>query len=451
MKYRVYLFVMILLMSFTVYAEGEATISNIKVNGISCTCSGYDCAVDVTASSATITYDKVDKLATVDRLSGFKVDLLSEVTTLKLTVTNSSGEEKIENVYNLTINKQKKENDLSLKSLKVNGEAMKVAKDVFVYSYTSEYDAKSINIEVVPNDSTVRVMKENSYAFPIEDSSISVDFSVKPTDGDAENYRIVVTRGVKPDTTLKTLKINDKEIKINEKEFNYEITVPYSVNELKIDAVPSNKNAKVKVDAKTLVVGENEAKITITSDKAKSEYLIKVTREDNIDKSVANLATLTVDEYRRLDFEENVLDYTLKFSEIPEKLTIHATAKNENGVVEVVGNENLSDSSEVIVKVTLDNIVREYTLLVKESTSISDNKCFILAAIIGLVITIIILIILDVRSKKKEKKEYLKRIIDLRHKVEKKRKEESEKIKKKLKIKPKAKAEKVDDDGIEII
>ncbi len=451
MKYRYFIFIMILLFAFTVNAEGEATISNIKVNGTLCTCSGYDCNVNVTASSATITYDLVDKSARVDRLSGFKVDLLSEVTTLKLTVTNDKGEEKIENIYNLTINKQKKETDLSLQSLKVNGQSLKVAKDVFVYSFTSEYDTKSITIEAIPTDNTVRVMKEASYNFPLEDSSVSVDFSVKPADGDAENYRVVVTRGVKPDTTLKSLKINDKDVTLNEKEFNYEITVPYSVNELKVDAVPSNKNAKISVDSKTLVVGENEAKITVTSDKAKSIYVLNVIREDNIDKSVANLASLTIDEYRKLDFEENVLDYTLKFKDIPEKLTIHAKAKDPMGIVEITGNENLTNGSKVIVKVKLEKIVREYTLDIKESTSISDNKCVILACIIGLIITIIVLILLEIRSKQKEKKEYLKKIIDLRHKVERKRKEEKEKIKKKLKIKIKDKDKKVDDDGIEII
>jgi len=442
---------MILLMAFTVNAEGEATINNIKVNGVLCTCAGYECNVSVTDNSGTITYDLVDKEATVDRLSGFKVDLLSEVTTLRLTVTNSKGEEKIENVYNLTINKQPKENDLSLKSLKVNGETMKVAKDIISYSYICPYDTKVITLDVVPNDATAKVVKQDKYDFPIEDSSISVDFGIKPKDGEQLDYRVVVTRATKPDTTLKSLKINGKEITLDDKEFNYELTVEYSVNEPDIEAIPSNKNAKVVVESKTFVVGENEVKITITSEKAKSEYLIKVTREDNIDKSVANLKELKVDEYKRLDFEENVLDYTLKFSTVPDKLTIKATPKDENAEVEIVGNSELVDGSKVIVKVKLDNIIREYTLLVKESTSISDNKCFILAAIIGLVITIIILIILEIRSRKNEKKEYLKKIFDLRKKMERKRKEEKEKIKKKLKIKTKEKDKKVDDDDIEII
>ena len=68
-----------------------------------------------------------------------------------------------------------------------------------------------------------------------------------------------------------------------------------------MDAVPNKKEAKVDVESKTLVVGENETKITITSDKAKSEYIIKIIREDNIDKSIANLKELSIDEYRRLN------------------------------------------------------------------------------------------------------------------------------------------------------
>lgn len=448
MKYKILIFIMLVFLTFSVKAEGEATINNIRVNGANCTCTGYDCAIDVSASSATITYDLIDKNAKVDRLSGFKVDLLSDVTTLKLTVTNESGTERIENVYNLTINKQKVEYDLSLKSLKVNGESMDLAPDVVAYSYTSEYDAKSIVIEAVPNDSSAKVVKQDKYEFPLEDSSISIDFSVKPASGESLDYRIVVTRGIKPDTTLKSLKINDKEIKLKEKEFNYEIVVDYSVNELKFDAIPNNKDAKVKIDSNALIVGENEAKITITSDKAKSEYVIKVIREDNVDKSVANLSELRIDEYKRLDFKENVLDYTLNFSSVPSKLTIHAKAKNENGKVEIVGNDKLVNGSSVIIQVKLDNIVREYTLKLNEQKGVSDNKSVILIAIILLIITIIVLIVLEIRSRKKEKREYLKKIFDLRKKMERKRKEDKDKIKKKLRIKPK---EKKQEEEIEII
>lgn len=445
MKYKKYIFIMILLFAFTVKAEGEATIGNIKVNGNPCNCSGYDCTVNVVDSNATITYDKIDKDATVDRLSGFRIDLLSETTTIKLTVTNSTKEEKIENIYNLTINKQKKENDLSLKSLKVNGTSIELIKDVVVYSYTSEYDVTSIKLDIELNDTSNKIIKNEVYEFPLEESSSSVDFSVKPTSGDSLSYRIVVTRGVKPNTTLKSLKINNEEIKINDKEFNYEITVPYSVNELKIDAIPKTEGAKVEVDSKTLVVGENEVSIKVTNDKVTSEYKITVIREDNIDKSVANLKKLEIEEYNRLGFNENVIDYTLNFNKIPEKLTISAKAKDDNGKIEIVGNENLTDGSKVIVKVKLDNIVREYTLLIKEGKSVTNNKTTILISIIILVITIIILAIHEIHTKQEKKREYLRKIFDLRHKIERKRKEEKE-----SKKKDKPKQKKIDDD-LEII
>ena len=440
-----------MLLTFTVYAEGEATIKNIKVNGTACTCTGFDCAVDVSGSNATITYDLADPEAKVDRLSGFKVDLLSEATSIKLTVTNSAGEEKIENIYNLTINKLVEKRDLSLKSLKVNGETIKVAKDVVAYSYTCEYDVKTITIDATLNDQDSKIVKEDKYDFPLEEGSISIDFYAQPPNGERLDYRVVVTRNIKPDTTLKTLKINDKEIKLDEKEFNYDLTVDYSINELKIDAIPNNKDAKVDIEKKTLVVGENEVKITVTSDKTTSEYVLKVTREENVDKSIANLKELKIDEYKRFDFEENVLDYTLKFSSVPEKLTITAKPKDENGKVTITGNEKLKDGSKVVINVKVDNISREYTIELKESKSIADNKSVILGCIIGLAITIIVLLILDIHSKKEEKRRYIKKIFDLRHKVESKRKEEKEKLKRKLKIRTKEKEKKIDDDDIEII
>ena len=443
---------MIMFFAFTVSAEGEATIKNIKVNGIDCACSGYQCNVNVSGSTGTITYDLVDKEATVDRLSGFKVDLLSEITTLKLTVSNKIDDEKIENVYNLTINKIEQANNLNLKSLKVNGTTINVQDDVVVYSYIASYDTKTITIDAVPFDNTCKIIKENSYDFPLEDSSTSIDFSVKPTTGEKLDYRVVVTREQKPVTTLKSLKIEGVDIKFEESTFEYEFNVEYAINELKIDAVANNKDANIDIDNKTLVVGENEIIITVTSNKEKSEYKLKVTREENVDKSVANLKELSIDEYKRLDFKENVLDYTLKFSNIPSKLTIKAIPKDENGEVEIDGNEELIDGSEIVVRVKVDNITREYSLIIEESKNISDNKSVILGAIIALSITIVVLIILEIRSKKIEKKKYLKKIFDLRHKIERKRKEEKEKISKlRLKVKEKKDEKKNSDDDIEII
>ena len=447
MKYKIYMLIAALFLSINVYAEGEATITNIKVNGALCTCTGYDCAVEVLASSATITYDLVDEKAIVDRLSGFKIDLLSEVTTVKINVTNSENDEKIENVYNISITKLEKKNDFSLKSLTVNGEKIEVLPDVVVYSYTSLYDTTKITIDAAANDSSVSIIKEKEYDFPLSEGSLAIDFYVKTEDNKQQDYRVVVTRGVKPNTDLKSLTIEPGTIVFDAKKHEYKINVDYSVNEIEVKAIADNKDAKVEIDNKTLIVGENEIKITVTHDNNKSEYLLLVTREENIDKSVANLKRLEVKEYPRLDFKENVLDYILTFSQVPEELHITAKAKDENSDIEIIGNEKLQNGSKVIVKVNLkeSNISREYSLVIKEEKEVHDNKIIILISIIALVVTMIILLFLDIHSKRKEKRRYLKKIFELRHKIERKRKEEKEK-----KVKKETK-KKIKEDEIEII
>lgn len=430
MKYKIYILITLLFLTLSVKAEGEATIENIKVNGSACTCTGYECTVSTTASSATITYDLSDQEATVDRLSGFKIDLLSEVTTVKIVVSNTQREEKIENTYEINITKEEKQNDFSLKSLSVNGEKIEVLKEVVVYSYTSLYDAEKIVIEATCNDKNAKIIKEKEYPFDLKESSLAVDFKVQIGD-QVEDYRVVVTRGVKPNTTLKSLKVEPGEINFNEKVYKYVFTVDYSINEIKVEAIPNNKDAKVEITNEPLVVGENEIKVTVTSDKNKSEYILLVTREENVDKSVANLKKIEVREYPKLDFKENVLDYVLLFSEIPTKLNIQAVSKEPLSNIEILNNEDLKNGSKVIVRNTLkeSNISREYTLEIKEEKKLHDNKKIILISIIALVITMIILFILDIYSKKQEKRKYLKKIFDLRHKIEKKRKEEKEKKK----------------------
>ena len=295
------MFLMIVFFAFMVNAEGEATIKNIKVNGVACTCTGYDCAVEVTSDKATITYDLVDKDAKVNRLSGFSVDLLSEVTNIKLEVSNETGEAKIANTYNLSITKLEKQLDLRLKSLKVNGQAMKLADELVVYSYACKFDTSVIKIDAVANASNAKVVSEKEYNFALDEGSIAIDFYVE-AEGKRQDYRVMVTREEKPNTFLKTLTIEETEIEFESENLEYEFNVEYSINELHIKAEPEVKEAKVEIEEKALVVGENEIKITVTNGQNKSEYLLKVTREENIDKSVANLKEIKINEYSKLDF-----------------------------------------------------------------------------------------------------------------------------------------------------
>ena len=327
--------VFLLCFAFVVNAEGEATINNIKVNGKDATCTGYDCTVEVDSDKVIVTYSLIDSNATVDRASGFSIDLTSPTSLVKIVVKNDKNEDVIENTYNITINKHEKSGDYTLSSLKVNDEDITLLDEVFVYNYTSKYDDEKIVIAAKPKDSRAKIVSELTFDFPLDRSSLALDFDVKAENEEVKTYRVVVSRGVKPNTYLKTLKIDKIDLKFDKEKTSYEEKVEYSINELMVEATAEKEEAKVVIDKpEKLEVGENLIKIKITLEKAETVYEIKVTREPNLDKSLANLKSLKVKEYDKLDFEPNVLEYNLKFREIPNTLTIEAKAVDSNGKIE---------------------------------------------------------------------------------------------------------------------
>lgn len=445
MKKKILCFILMLLfiLNINVKAEGEATLKNIQVNKKECVCIGYECTIEVDAPSATVTYELADADATVDRLSGFTVDLISS-TTLKIVVTNDKGEEKIENTYNININLHEKSSDVTLASLKVNGTPITLTEDGVSYSFMAEYSDEKLVIEAEPTDEKAKVKLEEEYDFGLENSSLLIEFEVTAENGDVKTYSIYARRGAKPNTTLKSLKLDHGNIKFDKNTYEYNLQVEYSVNDLIIEAIAADENATVKIEKEDLVVGENLIKITVTNGKVSSEYILNVLREENLDKSIANLKYIKVLEYPNLDFEENVLDYILKFDEIPEKLTIDAKSNSSDGKVEILYNEELIDGSKIVIKNTLieAGITREYSLTITSNEENENSKLGIIIAIICLVVVIIVMLILEIKERKNIRRKNLTKILELKKKKDSKKKKPEKKIEKEI--------ETIDDD-IEVI
>lgn len=418
---KIILFILILFLGISVNAESEATIKNIKVNGKDCYCTSYDCVIEVDTRTAKITYDLADPDASVDRLSGFTVDLTGQLTVVKIVVTNDKSDDKIENTYNISITLHEKSSDITLKSLKVNDDDITLLKDVYVYNYMAKYSDDEIVINAILNDTNAKVTMEDKYSFPLDRSSQSIDFTVTAENGTNKNYRIVLMRGNKPDTFLKSLKVDHGNINFDKNILEYNFNVDYSVNELIIEAIANSEDATVKIEKDSLVVGENTIKIIVTNDKAVSEYILYVTREENKDKSLANLKSIKIKEYPNFDFEENVLDYTIKFKDIPSKLTITAESLSSDGKVEIIGNEDLDDDSKIIIKNTLieAEIEREYTITLVLDEEKEHSKLSIIIGIVILVITMIVLFVLEIRERKNKRLSEITKILNLRRKKEK--------------------------------
>ena len=428
---RICLFILIVFLGINVHATGEATLKNIKVNGKDCSCAGYDCTIEASKKTATVTYELNDSEATVDRLSGFSVDLDGLTTLVKIVVTNDKGEEKIENTYSINITLHEKSSDITLKTLKVNGDPITILTDVFVYSYMAKYSDEEIVIDAVTNDANAKIKVDETYKFPLDRSSISVDFTVVAEDETTKTYRVVAKRGERPDTSLQSLKIDHGTIEFNKDKLEYEFMVDYSVTDLIIEAIPNSEDASVKIEKEDLIVGENIVKIIVTNDKATSEYVLKVTREENKDKSIANLKSIKIKEYPKLDFEENVLDYTIKLRDIPEKLTIDAESISSDGKVEIINNEKLEDGSKITIRNTLieTGIVREYTITIIKSDEKETSKTSIIIGLIIVSLMTIIMIIVEIRDKKNQRHLELTKILNLRRKKERERKNKEQKKK----------------------
>ena len=404
---KLIIFILLNFLIINVKAADDATLKNIKINDKECTCVEYICQMEISESNVNITYELSDPNATTDRESGVSTPITSDVTNIKINVTN--GESHV--TYEFIINKHIKSSDYTLKELYLNEEKITLTEEVYVYNTAVKFDEENIIIEAIPNDDKASVDKELAFLFPVSESSKSFDFKVTAEDGTEKNYRIFVTRKERPDTALKSLKVDVGDINFYKDVLEYNLEVDYNINDLIIEAIPNNEKANVKITKETLQVGNNTISVDVTNEEVTTTYLIHVKRNPNLDTSQANLEKLVIKEYKNLDFDPNVLDYRLEFREIPSSLTITATPVLDNAVVDITNNNDLEEGSIVSIKVTLQSdeyedteIIRVYNLeIVKLQEEEKENKLPIIIAIIVLVIVIIVLTILNVRDNKKNK------------------------------------------------
>ena len=202
-------------------------------------------------------------------------------------------------------------------------------------------------------------------------------------------YTITVTKRSEADVTLKSLTIKNHEIDFDSEVTDYEIKVLKNVDKLDIKAVANSKNATVKITNPKLTVGENEVKVEVTNDGNTGEYIIKVTKLNEDDKTLANLKSLEIDNYE-IDFKPDKYEYNLKI-ENENYLVIKALAKLTDADVEITGNLDLEDGSIIKIKVTYDDeFYNVYKINIEKSggSLVSRNKISKKAIVAGIIFDI---------------------------------------------------------------
>ena len=221
-------------------------------------------------------------------------------------------------------------------------------------------------------------LKFKSIAPGIADFDVNGEFfdeNINLMQTDFENFQIEileqdVAEGVngraiqnQNSTQLKSLRLNvegivpDFETDI----YDYSLTLPEQLKEIKdieVQTIAENENAKIEVSGnKNLKDGLNIINVVVTNQGKSQEYKIKVTKTQNLEMANTNLENLAI-EYAILspEFNNQITRYNTQVANEINQLNILAIPENEQGKVEILGNNNLNEgNNKVEIKVTAPN------------------------------------------------------------------------------------------------
>lgn len=205
-------------------------------------------------------------------------------------------------------------------------------------------------------------------------------------------------------TNLQTLAIEGVELTPT---FSADVTeysaklVNYKEQSLKINAEPEDTKSTVKVEGnEEIKIGENVISITVTAEDGTTKvYKVTVTNEE---KEGLGLSSLVIKGVELKNFSPSKFNYEIEFSKL-DQLEIEAIANEEGATVEIIGNENLTETGEhvitIIVTSTDGEQIATYTITankvaVEEAKQELNIKSILICALIALVVLVAIIILI---------------------------------------------------------
>ena len=265
-------------------------------------------------------------------------------------------------------------------------------------------DMNEVTIRATLNDAKSSFEKgyePKDYSLSYGDNKI--ELRVKAENGRVLTYLINVTRNDERsvDNSLLYLKINDKEIKLENNILEYFITLTHDVVRTKIEVVPSSEKAEVIYQDVNLVDGNNlpiMIKVVAENGSAR-EYKINVIRLKE-EESKLVLENIKINGYN-FPFQINSYVYDIDIGKDTKKLDIVVTPTLVNHEIE--GNDALEDKSIIRIKVVDSDGLRTYTINVHKP--VEDNYMIVYYFIFGIgVISFVASIIYAININKNKKK-----------------------------------------------
>ena len=411
-KGLLFIFILILGISISVYAEDANNIESNKLASIKLDgheleffnedVNNYEITVESDVSKINITATKKDDKAEVTGDIGEK-KLDYGLNKFSIKVSSNSGNE---NIYHLDITREDARSDNNtLKSLTLSTGDIKFKSDVTSYSINVDNNVEKITIKSELSDIKSRYVEDyRNKEIELVEGSNKVEIKIISEKGDIKIYTLNINRALSGNNSLKSLKVNDDKIKLVENEFIYDVTVENEVSEVAIDVVTNDTKATVNLEDKyELQVGINEIKIkVIAANGSEASYILNITRKKILSRD-SLLTNIRIKGYD-LNFKQDVKVYNLKIND-EESLEISTLKEDENAVVEIEGNKDLIDGS--IIKI---NVKAEDGSFTRYFINIEKKKKGISPVLIILIVLFILLggcigLILY-RKNKKDKKEF---------------------------------------------
>lgn len=377
---------------------------------------------DYDDSKITFTGTLADSTSTVSGLKSY--DLKYGKNVIKITVTSESG---LKRVYTITVNRLDTRDKVNtLDSIVIDNYKLTPSFN----TNTKKYTLKVSNEVSKVNISSTLTSNKSSYVSGYGNRSVNLNYGkntilikVKSESNEENTYEIIINRedNRSKNNYLKSLIINNGEIKFDKNTFEYALAVKNEISSINVSGeVDDSKSTVTGFGNYVLKEGVNTISINVTAENGSVKtYTLKVTRilKDNSVKPNNYLKSLSIQNYQ-IDFDKDNTSYNITIEDEKYLVFNYETESKDSSVI-INGNENLKNGSVISIIVTaIDGSAREYKFNIskiedvkKNNTSSNHDKVQLsktniikitisCVSIVVSIIVIIIMVIVNVLKKK---------------------------------------------------
>lgn len=307
-----------------------------------------------------------------------KVKLLKSGTLTLNSLDGSDIDDKSYDIDNLKMDIKVLSSINTLDSLSIAGHKLDQTFKSDNLNYTATIDANSITIEATLTDSKSKVSGTGKKELKVGINKFSI--VVQSESGSKKTYNLTVTRPSKEEEEFITqLSAKGYNIKFENTKSDYILKVGAKTNEIEIGATLTNNKYSFVTSYGPRIIqlksGTTEALIKVKNQAGTIKtYKITIIKESSSLSSNANIKSIKIENYT-FDFDNNISNYDLTIG-AEDHLNFEVTLEDPKAKYEIIGNQNLTNGSQIIIRVTAeDGSINVFTLDVVKKETKDDTVC----------------------------------------------------------------------------